>query len=164
MPTMTSPRPDVRPNPRPGVADVDPVQIVIMRLEEAGATLLALPQSGYTTALRVTRLDIINRETEPTLDARPQLRPATPTSGAVTRMDEAFAWLQLIPDDRHVLRRIVGARSLVHPLTGRHLHSWRRIGALLGADHRAIQRWHAEAINLIVRHLAGGKRPVMSAV
>ena len=43
-----------------------------------------------------------------------------------------------------MLRRIVGARSLVHPMTGRHLYSWRRLGTAIGADHKAVQRWHAQ--------------------
>jgi hypothetical protein len=61
--------------------------------------------------------------------------------------------LTLIPTDRYILRRVVGARSLVHPVTTRHLYPWRRIGAALGADHKAIQRWHAQAIDLIVTGL-----------
>jgi hypothetical protein len=73
-----------------------------------------------------------------------------PTSERVTRMDEALGWIPLIPRDRYVRRRIAGARSLVSPLTERHLFSWRRLGTLLGADHKAIQRWHAEGIGRIV--------------
>jgi hypothetical protein len=65
-------------------------------------------------------------------------------------MDDALAWIPLIPRDRYVLRRIVGARSLVSPVTERHLFSWRRLGALLGADHKAIQRWHAQGIDIIL--------------
>jgi hypothetical protein len=46
-------------------------------------------------------------------------------------------------------RRIVRARSLVHPLTGKHLQSWERIGALLGMTksgvlyrfERTIEKW-----------------------
>ena len=68
-------------------------------------------------------------------------------------MDEALAWLQLIPQDRYVLRRIVGARSLVHPISDRHLYSWRRLGSVLGADHKAVQRWHAQGIATIVAGL-----------
>src|SRR4051795_7597431 len=71
-------------------------------------------------------------------------------------MDEALGWLALIPADRFVLRRIVGARALVAPLTGRHLYSWRRLGRVLGADHRAVQRWHADGIRCIARALAQG--------
>ena len=64
-----------------------------------------------------------------------------------------MAWLSLIPVDRYVLRRIVGARSLVHPVSERHLYPWRRLGAVLGADHKAVQRWHAQGIDLIVEAL-----------
>jgi hypothetical protein len=68
-------------------------------------------------------------------------------------MDEALAWIPMIPQDRYVLRRVVGARSLVHPITDRHLFPWRRLGAVLGADHKAVQRWHAQGIALIVASL-----------
>ena len=52
-----------------------------------------------------------------------------------------------------MLRRIVGARSLVSPVTERHLYSWRRLATLLGADHKAIQRWHGQGVALIVAAL-----------
>jgi len=52
-----------------------------------------------------------------------------------------------------VLRRIVGARSLVHPITQRHLFPWRRLAASIGADHKAVQRWYAQGIELIVAAL-----------
>jgi len=68
-------------------------------------------------------------------------------------MDEATSWVSLIPLDRYVLRRIVGARSLVHPITQRHLFPWRRLGAALGADHKAVQRWHAQGVDIIVAAL-----------
>ena len=58
--------------------------------------------------------------------------------------------------DRYVLPRIVGVRSLVSLVTDRHLFSWRPLGALLGADHKAIQRWHAQGIDLIVKALRSG--------
>jgi hypothetical protein len=68
-------------------------------------------------------------------------------------MDEALGWIPLIPRDRSVLRRIVGARALVNPLTDRHLYPWRRLGAMLGADHKAVQRWHAQGVDIIVSAL-----------
>jgi hypothetical protein len=124
---------------------------VIYRLEEAGETLLALPATGYTTRLRTSSLDIVRSAIDgPADDTDRKLRPATPSSDRITRMDDALAWIPLIPRDRYVLRRIVGARSLVSPVTERHLFSWRRLGALLGADHKAIQRWHAQGIDIIL--------------
>jgi hypothetical protein len=73
-------------------------------------------------------------------------------------MDETLGWIQLIPLDRYVLRRIVGARSLVHPITERHLYPWRRLAVAIGADHKAVQRWHAQGIDLLVSALNRSER------
>lgn len=133
------------------VSQVD-AELVIYRLEEAGRTLLALPHSGHSTHLRVSRHDIVRTAAETygwsSADAR--LRPAIPDNARITRMDESLDWIPLIPQDRYVLRRIVGSRALVSPITQRHLFSWRRLATLLGADHKAIKRWHAQGIDLIV--------------
>jgi hypothetical protein len=43
--------------------------------------------------------------------------------------------------------------ALVHPITERHLYPWRRLATALGADHKAVQRWHAQGIGLIVAAL-----------
>ncbi len=134
-----------------GAADADAdAGLVIARLEEAGSTLLALPGSGWSPGLRQSRLEMVRTALETAGWETPRARAPAPSPARVSRMDEALDWIRLIPRERYVLRRIVGARALVHPLTGRHLFSWRRLGALLGADHKAIQRWHAEAIALIV--------------
>jgi hypothetical protein len=129
---------------------------VIFRLEEAGATLLALPGTGYSTRLRTSALDIVRTALEAYGWSEAAIRPAIPSAERITRMDEAMAWIPLIPIDRYVLRRIVGARSLVHPISDRHLFPWRRLGKALGADHKAIQRWHAQGIAIIVKALQGG--------
>ena len=130
-------------------------EYVRYRLEEAGRVLLALPNKGPTTQLRTTRHDVVQSAVEAygwtRVDAR--LRPAMPNAAQITRMDEALDWIRFIPIDRYVLRRIVGARALISPITERHLFPWRRLGVLLGADHKAIQRWHGQGIDLIVREL-----------
>lgn len=131
---------------------------VLARLEEAGTAMLAMPNTGYGTRLRTSQVDIVRTAIEAYGWQGGRLRPAMPDAATITRMDEAMAWLALIPVDRYVLRRIVGARSLVSPSTGRYLFPWRRLGGLLGADHKAIQRWHAQGIDLIVAALnAAGK-------
>ncbi len=124
----------------------------------AGRAMLALPNTGYTTRLRTSALDVLRsavdmRGWDPRHDAGGRLRPAVPDAARITRMDEAMAWIPLIPKDRVVLRRIVGARSLVSPVTERHLFAWRRLGSMLGADHKAVQRWHAQGIDVIVAAL-----------
>jgi hypothetical protein len=124
---------------------------VIARLEEAGATLLALPNTGYSTRLRTSSLDIVRTALEAYgWGEEVRARPTVPSARKIDEMEQALAWIPLIPLDRYVLRRIVGARSLVSPLTGRHVFPWRRLGVAIGADHKAVQRWHAQGIGLIV--------------
>ena len=135
-------------------ADAD---YVTYRLEEAGATLLALPNTGYTTRLRTTALDVVRDTVEAFASEKGRVRPPVPPAARITRMDEALAWITRIPPDRYVLRRIVGARALVSPVTERHLFTWRRLAIVLGADHKAVQRWHAQGIAIIVDALNGAK-------
>ena len=123
---------------------------VVCRLEEAGASLLALPGSGWTTKLRTSSLEIVRTAIESYGWSEKQVRPPIPSASRISRMDEAMGWISLIPLDRYVLRRIVGARSLVSPITDRHLFPWRRLAAAIGADHKAVQRWHRQGIDLIV--------------
>ena len=133
----------------------DAVAYVVARLEDAGRTLLCLPDTGHSTRLRSSALEIVRAagELEPAAPGK-RLRLPVPSAARIAAMDEAWAWLGLVPNDRYVLRRIVGARALVSPATDRHLFSWRRLGGLLGADHRAVQRWHGEGIGWIVTGLA----------
>lgn len=128
---------------------------VVYRLEEAGATLLALPGTGWTTHLKRSSIEIVRTALEAYGWDAARIRPAAPSSARIDRMDEAMAWISLIPQDRYVLRRIVGARSLVHPISDRHLFPWRRLGVALGADHKAVQRWHAQGVAMIVAALNG---------
>ncbi len=135
--------------------DVRPfdADLVIYRLEEAGSTLLALPGTGWSTRMRSSSLEIVRTAIESYGWTTNRIRPAVPSASRISRMDEAMGWLSQIPVDRYVLRRIVGARSLVHPITERHLFPWRRLAAAIGADHKAVQRWHAQGIDLIVAKL-----------
>jgi hypothetical protein len=123
---------------------------LIACLEEAGATLLSLPRTGFSPALKTSALPILREAAEAYGWSETEARPAMPSASRISRMDKAMGYLGLIPQDRYLLRRIVGCRALVHPISGRHLFSWRRLGEVLGADHKAIQRWHAEGIRMIV--------------
>ena len=128
-------------------------EAVIERMEAAGRALLSLPASGYTTRLRTSKMEYLREPVEQFSETAGRFRPPAPSSEELDRMDEAFGWLALIPDSRYMMRRIVGARSLVHPLTCRYVFSWRRIALMLGADHKAVQRWHGEGIRLICEAL-----------
>ena len=139
----------LRPAPQAAVS----ADWVVARLEEAGSTLLALPNTGPSTRLVQGGLEWVRSAAEAYGAQRAKLRPAIPSAAHITRMDEAMRWISAIPDDRYVLRRVVGARSLVNPMTARHLYSWRRLGQAVGADHKAVQRWHGQGIGLIVELL-----------
>ena len=131
---------------------------VITRLEEAGATLLALPQSGFSTRLRTSSLDILRGAVDAYGADEARIRPPAPSGRKIDEMEQALAWISLIPLQRYVLRRIVGARALVNPMTGRHVFTWRRLAASVGADHKAVQRWHAQGVAMIVAALAETRR------
>jgi len=141
------------PNSTTALHPPDSVRItaehVLSALEEAGRTLLALPQSGPSTRLRQSGLEWV-RDVHAYPPDRTRLRPAVPSASAIDRMDRVLAWISRIPADKFVLRRVVGARCLVNPMTGRYLFSWRRLGTAIGADHKAVQRWHTQGIDLIV--------------
>ena len=126
---------------------------LIGRLEAAGATLLALPSRGYSTQLRTMKFDVVHTALEAYGWQAAVVRPAMPSAADISRMDEAFGWLAMVPEAKYVLCRILGARALVHPITGRHLFPWRRIATMLGADHKSIQRWHGQGIELVLRGL-----------
>lgn len=77
-------------------------------------------------------------------------KPSAPDARAIARMDEALLWPSLIPDDRRRLRRIVAARAMTQPSTGKPAMSWRAIGSRLGCSHEAVRAWHGQGVALIV--------------
>lgn len=138
--------------------DIGP-EIVIHRLEAAGATLLAMrTRSPYPGLYRCALPDVL-RDVYDTWDwielpgGTWDTPPPAPSAAAVTAMDRTWQWLGLIPDARRVVRRIVGARALVSPATGRHLIHWRAVGKLLHCSHEAARTWHGQGIALIVERL-----------
>ena len=153
---MTTPQPAAwpqKPHRRAAARrpDASPeAQALIACLEEAGATLLSLPPTGFSPHLRTTALPVLREAAESYGWSLAELRAPMPSAARISRMDKAMGYLALIPQDRYLLRRIVGCRALVHPIHGRHLFSWRRLGEALGADHKAVQRWHADGIRIIL--------------
>jgi hypothetical protein len=130
---------------------------IIERLEAAGATLLALRIAIGPTGHRSGLPEPVREAGQSYGWSQATARPATPSAAAIDAMDEALGWVQLIPPDRYVLRRIINARALVSPSTQRHLYGWTAIARLIGADRRAVQRWHAQGIALIAAGLGGKK-------
>ena len=54
---------------------------MIYRLEEAGATLLALPGTGWTTKLRTSNIEIVRTALENYGWTEQRIRPADPVGG-----------------------------------------------------------------------------------
>jgi hypothetical protein len=141
------------------------------RLEEAGAILLSIPGSARPSGLRSNMPDFV-REAADEYGGSIRLRVQRPSPRQITRMEEALAWVSLIPleggrgpmasrNGGAALRRIVHARALVDPLSWaqtpnkpRHVYTWRQIGEVLGADYRAVKVWHGAALGLICNNLA----------
>lgn len=133
---------------------------VVARLERAGRTLLMLPPTCVPNRMRpVTYDQLVPGIRAFQADLAAPLR-CTPEAADIDAMDEAFTWLSFIPQDRYVIRRIIASRCLVSPLTDRHLFPWRRLASLIGADHKAVQRWHGQGIDYIATALAvqGGRK------
>lgn len=149
------------PMPAPARRSGEPhfyAEDVIRQFEDAGRSLLRMPQAGFGTGARNFWPEIVRDKTEAYGYDEEQVRPGPPSAGAITRMDEVFRWLARIPHDRFVLRRIVGLRALVNPMTDRHLWSWVKIGDAIHANRNAVSLWHAQGIDLIVASLNGKMR------
>ena len=126
---------------------------MISRLEEAGATFLALPEAKWTVQVQSSGLSMIRTVLNAYNWQPPETGVRVPREEEIDSADEAMAWISLIPLDRYVLRKIVAMRSLVHPLSGDHLFPWKRLAVTLGADQKAVQRWHTQGIDIIVKAL-----------
>jgi len=130
-------------------------EAIIYHLEKAGATLLALRLSRPgPIGIKTFWPEFVRQAIEAYGYNDIQIRPAMPGSQAISHMDLVFEWLGHIPQDRFVVRRIVGARALVSPITQKHLYSWMRLAKVLGADRRGIVRWHEQGIAAITKELA----------
>jgi len=132
---------------------------VRVRLEAAGRTLMSLPlphqaipgdtRSRWPEPLRGiqdTFFALVGASEEIRQDhaaARHGVRIA-PGARAVAEMDEALQWLWLIDDPRK--RRLCMARALVHPVSGRHVASYARLGRLFGLHRDTMRIWHDRAL------------------
>ena len=88
--------------PRPEAAELPIIdtRFVALRLEDAGRTLLALPNSGPSTRLRMSSLEIVRSAIEAYGWNEKRLRPPVPGPAAIDAMDEAYGWLGLIPEEK----------------------------------------------------------------
>jgi hypothetical protein len=122
---------------------------VIKRLEAAGKTLMALPDKGYSPALAQRRHEIIRKlfHDEP---LPPRVSVAMPDELDVMAMEIAYGWVvRFIPVEQAEMRRVVHMRSLVHPISNRHICGWRKIGRIMRCDYKTVQSLHSRGIKKI---------------
>ena len=139
---------------------------VIAELEEAGRTLLALPDGDCRPAGFRHAASELFLAGGPDITTRPMSLPA-PSPAAVSRMDVVLAWpRQFIPDSKAVLRRLVLRRALVdpvHPLDRRYLYPWRRLALEEAASHETCRNWHRAGVAIIVAALNRAGVPLPSS-
>jgi hypothetical protein len=85
----------IRPCPTIISAD-DPLAAIVARLEEAGSCLLALPNTGYSPHLRVTRYEVVHSALDAYGWQGERVRQPHPSGAAIDRMGEALGWLAAI--------------------------------------------------------------------
>ncbi len=132
---------------------------MIARLEDAGRTLIALPGKGcYPAQIGSSWPAVVHDMAEAYGYGEAEIRPPVPSAKAISGMDEAFAWVGLIDERLTHHRKIVLMRAMVHPISDRHLFSWRRIGRLFNWHHETVRTWHAVGIDRIVAVVNGTMR------
>ena len=119
-----------------------------------GARLMALHVPGVRPGgYRSGMPEVLQEAIEAYGYNRVRARTAPPQAREIAAMDQALSWIRLLPADRVVMRRIVGARMLCRPEQDRPLLGWRVIAARVGASHEAVRGWHAIALTMIVGRL-----------
>ena len=130
------------------------LELVEARLLAAGRTLMALHVPGVRPGgYRSGMPEVLQEAIEAYGYNRVRARAAPPQAREIAAMDQALSWIRLLPADRVVMRRIVGARMLCRPEQDRPLLGWRVIAARVGASHEAVRGWHAIALTMIVGRL-----------
>jgi hypothetical protein len=80
-----------------------------------------------------------------------------PSARAVGRLDEVLEWLWRFDDARK--RRLCLARALIHPISGRHVVSYRKLGRIFGLHHETVRAWHSRALAEVAMALTRDQAP-----
>lgn len=151
--------PICRKSPTAELAAIWTVEEVGQRLEDAGRTLMSLPmprgslpkdaRSRWPDAVRgyedafAALIGASPEVKQDFADSHNRVR-TVPSARSVGQMEEALDWLWRLDDPRK--RRLCLARSLIHPLNGRHLASYRKLGRIFGLHHDTVRAWHDRAL------------------
>ena len=80
-----------------------------------------------------------------------KLRPVAPLKDEIKFIDEILDLILLI--DSIQIRRIMHARCLIAPNSGKQLYSWTRIGKLLSLDRKRVAYLHRQGLTAIAQKL-----------
>ena len=132
-------------------SDLDPRlgELQVM-LEWAGARMLSLPskpvgpadaRSGWPDCLREAQ------DEEPCTDS-PPFRPHVPTAVEISLMDRILGLPSHCTDPN--LRTVVQARTLIAPLSGRYLFSWKKLAKKFNTSAFIIQSRYRQGLRAIL--------------
>ncbi len=135
---------------------------VLDRLQTAHGTLAMLPMQrwpqGY--ALNCSHLGLVLASGRQDRSAKASSLPS-PTRQAISEMEEALSWLDLLPDPPSDVRTAVQMRCLTSPYTGAIHMTWIAIGELLDCSHTHARTLCLEGISIITEALG---RPAKTSV
>jgi hypothetical protein len=77
-------------------------------------------------------------------------RPSPPNGNEIDTLDKIFDLILILPNP--TIRRIIQARSLINPISHRHLYPWLTISEFLNLDRRTVKRHYDFGLNQIARN------------
>lgn len=142
------------------------IEALAEALERAGATLVALPATHLGPVEYGSAWPDVVRAAHEAYGWQPgETRYPVPSARDITEMDRLYAVVNRLPPDRRTWRRLLLMRSLCHPITGRHLWSWRKIARALGWSHTYVQsQWQIALTALAIVIDAGQELPGIDTV
>ena len=136
------------------------------RLESAGKTLMMLPmpkngmpmgaishwpQTVRSYAEFFAAQILADEDNKLELMAGRNAVRIRPQQRQIDDLEEVLGWLFLIQDGPK--RRVVTMRSLKHPISEKHLYSWRKIATEFRLNEKTVRNWHADGIEEIRKGL-----------
>jgi len=137
------------------------VAYVRARLEEAGATLFALPSRGVWPAGYRTAWPAMAELIEERGWGDAVMRLPAPSPAQIGRMDEVDRWIsELVTDPLN--RRILRARTFINPRTGQPVISWRALAKMTNKDHKGLMRRFDRALERLAEAMSPMSPPDVS--
>ncbi len=137
---------------------------IILRLEDAGRTLMMLPMpkdgmpggdSAAWPEVAQNFWDMVGKADQGSVEERQHALAQTrnrsqlhANRAAIARLDEVLGWLLAIERPHH--RKAVFARMLTHPVSERPVYSWSQIAQTLGTNSSTVRHWYARGVQVIL--------------